>query len=93
VPELCQIPRSATLFCQSTFSKAGVQGRVRTVSKPYVFGPLGLAFERKQMPQVIGNEQKRKEAIEVLELSGEFAKQVLFQLSYTDSRIVEAFWP
>jgi hypothetical protein len=93
VSELCQIPRSAILFRQSTFSKAGAHGRVRTVSEPYVFGLLGLAFERKQMPQVIGNDQKRKEAIEVLELYGEFAKQVLSQLSYTDRQIVEAFWP
>jgi hypothetical protein len=35
------------------------------------------------MPQVIGNKEKWKEAIEGLELSHEFAKQVLSQLSYT----------
>jgi len=35
------------------------------------------------MPQVIGNKQKWKEAIESLELSRELAKQVLSQLSYT----------
>jgi hypothetical protein len=35
------------------------------------------------MPQVIGNKEKWKEAVEGLELSRELAKQVLSQLSYT----------
>jgi hypothetical protein len=35
------------------------------------------------MPQVVVNNEKRKEGIEGLELSRELAKQVLSQLSYT----------
>lgn len=41
---------------------------------PICFWPLGLAFERKQMSQVIVNEQKWRKEIEGLELSGEHAK-------------------
>ena len=55
----------------------------RTVSKPYLFWSLGLAFERKADAQVVVNKIKRKEAIEALGLSHELAKQVLSQLSYT----------
>jgi hypothetical protein len=40
-------------------------------------------LSEKQMPQVIGNKQKWKEAIERLEVSRRLAKQVLSQLSYT----------
>jgi hypothetical protein len=35
------------------------------------------------MPQVIGNKERWKKAVEGLELSRELAKQVLSQLSYT----------
>jgi hypothetical protein len=35
------------------------------------------------MPQVIGNKQKSKEAMEGLEILRRLAKQVLSQLSYT----------
>ena len=53
------------------------------MSKPYLFWSLGLALSEKQVPQVIVNKQKWKEAREGLELSRELAKQVLSQLSYT----------
>jgi hypothetical protein len=39
------------------------------VSKPYLFWLLGLAFDRKQLPQVVGNNRKWKQAIYGLESS------------------------
>ena len=59
----------------------------RTVPEPYLICPLGLAFERKQMPQVnenTENQTKRKEALERWHV---LAKQVLSQLSYTPIEI------
>jgi hypothetical protein len=45
---------------------------------------VGVSFpSEKQMPQVIGNKQKGKPAIEGSESSRRLAKQVLSQLSYT----------
>jgi hypothetical protein len=58
----------------------------KTVPEPYLICPLGLAFERKQMPQVnenTGNRTKRKEALERWHV---LAKQVLSQLSYTPTK-------
>ena len=40
-------PPEAIDFARAPFGKAGVLSCVRTVSKPYPFWPLGLAFERK----------------------------------------------
>jgi hypothetical protein len=45
---------------------------------------VGVSFRAKsRCPKLFVNKQKRKEAIEGLELSRELAKQVLSQLSYT----------
>jgi hypothetical protein len=50
---------------------------------PICFARWGQLSSEEQMPQVIGNKEKWKEAVEGLELSRELAKQVLSQLSYT----------
>jgi hypothetical protein len=55
----------------------------RTVHEWVVFSLLGLAFERKQIPQVIETIESRSKRMECLEGGGVLAKQVLSQLSYT----------
>jgi len=59
------------------------QNCARTVPEPYLICPLGLAFERKQMPQVNENTENRTKRKEALERWHVLAKQVLSQLSYT----------
>jgi hypothetical protein len=61
--------------CLAPCCKGGALRCVRTVSRPYLFWRLGLAFARKADPQVIVDKQKWKEAIEGSELSRELAKQ------------------
>jgi hypothetical protein len=50
---------------------------------PRLLESLRKALSEKQVPQVIGNVEKWREKIEVLEYLRRLAKQVLSQLSYT----------
>jgi hypothetical protein len=97
--ERCLRSASELVFLAEEISKKQVSGEVpkagalccvRTVSKPYLFWLLGLAFERKaDAPSYC--KQKRKEPIEGLELSRELAKQMLSQLSYTPILVIILF--
>lgn len=65
--------------------KAGGLAVPALCQNPICLADWGWLSSEKQMPQVIGNKQNRREAIAQLELSRELAKQVLLQLSYTPS--------
>ncbi len=42
-------------------------GCARTVSEPHVVDPLGLLFERKQIPQIVVNVRIQRKTMEPLE--------------------------
>jgi hypothetical protein len=50
----------------------------RTVPEPYLICPLGLAFERKQMPQVNENTENRTKRKEALERWHVLRRQMLY---------------